>query len=230
MFFVKASIIYILIRFLDLLVVDDEPTLQPPSRIQDDEIESTNANTNDPSRESENKESMSHLSDKTKEKNHVFRWRSSKLPSGDYIFKEKGFTVPDMDYVETINLFQNVLEWRTHRTNSRTKKHLQFPETWKDNPSHQGGNWTIHHYSNIHVYFKTTCMSFILSKEMRYAPVADLMLRDRYKTIRSYLHVTDNTKKYLKTLKTQNKPYKVPSVIVHVKKIVAKLNQNSISR
>ena len=73
-------------------------------------------------------------------------------------------------------------------------------------------------------------MSFILSKEMRYASVADLMLRDRYKTIRSYLHVTDNTKKYLKTLKTQNKPYKVPSVIVHVKKIVAKLNQNSISR
>ena len=51
-------------------------------------------------------------------------------------------------------------------------------------------------------------MSFILSKEMRYAPVADLMLRDRYKTIRSYLHVTDNTKKYLKTLKTQNKPYR----------------------
>ena len=31
---------------------------------------------------------------------------------------------------------------------------------------------------------------------MRYAPVADLMLRDRYKTIGSYLHVADNTKKY----------------------------------
>ena len=53
----KGSINYILIKFLDLLVVDDEPTLQPPSKIQDDEIESTNANTNDPSRESENKES-----------------------------------------------------------------------------------------------------------------------------------------------------------------------------
>ena len=44
---------------------------------------------------------MSHLSDETKERNHVFRWRSSKLPSGDYIFKEKSFTVPDMDYVKT---------------------------------------------------------------------------------------------------------------------------------
>ena len=44
---------------------------------------------------------MSHLSDETKERNHVFRWRSSKLLSGDYIFKEKSFTVPDMDYVKT---------------------------------------------------------------------------------------------------------------------------------
>ena len=58
---------------------------------------------------------------------------------------------------------------------------------------------------------------------MRYAPVADLMLRDRYKTIRSYLHVADNTKNHLKTLKTQNKPYKVPSVIVHVKKNCIKI-------
>ena len=58
---------------------EEEPTLEPPSRIQDDEIEDTNANTNDPSGESENKESMSHLPDETNERNHVFRWRSSKL-------------------------------------------------------------------------------------------------------------------------------------------------------
>ena len=67
---------------------EEEPTLQPPSRIQDDEIEDTNANTNDPSGESLNEESMSHLPDQTNERNRVFRWRS-KPSSGDYVFKGK---------------------------------------------------------------------------------------------------------------------------------------------
>ena len=67
---------------------EEEPTLEPPSRIQDDEIEDTNANTNDPSGESLNEESMSHLPDQTNERNHVFRWRS-KPSSGDYVFKGK---------------------------------------------------------------------------------------------------------------------------------------------
>ena len=44
---------------------------------------------------------MSHIPDETNERNHVFRWRSSKPPSGNYIFKEKSFTVPDIDYYET---------------------------------------------------------------------------------------------------------------------------------
>ena len=80
---------------------EEEPTLQPTSRIQDDEIEDANTNINDPSWESENEESMSHLPDETNERNRVFRWRSSKLTSGDYLFKGKSFTVPDMDYDET---------------------------------------------------------------------------------------------------------------------------------
>ena len=44
---------------------------------------------------------MSHLPDETTERNHVFRRRSSKSPTGNYVFKEKSFTVPDMDYDET---------------------------------------------------------------------------------------------------------------------------------
>ena len=80
---------------------EEEPTLQPTSRIQDDEIEDANANINDPSWESENEESMSHLPDETNERNRVFRWRSSKPTSRDYVFKGKSFTVPDMDYDET---------------------------------------------------------------------------------------------------------------------------------
>ena len=55
---------------------EEKPTLQLPSRIEDDEIKDTNANTNNPSGESLNEENMSHLPDQTNEKNHVFRWRS----------------------------------------------------------------------------------------------------------------------------------------------------------
>ena len=54
--------------------------LQPPSRIQGNEIEGTNSNTNKYSGDSENDESIPHLPDKTNERNHVFRWRSSKTP------------------------------------------------------------------------------------------------------------------------------------------------------
>ena len=64
------------------------------------------------------------------------------------------------------------------------------------------------------------------SKEMCYALVADLISRDRYKKIRTYLDVADNTMKD-NPGNTGNKLYKV--VIDHVKKIVTKLNQNSIS-
>ena len=61
---------------------------------------------------------------------------------------------------------------------------------------------------------------------MRYALVADLISRDRYKKIRTYLDLADNTMKD-NPGNTGNKLYKV--VIDHVKKIVTKLNQNSIS-
>ena len=88
---------------------EEEPTLQPPSRIQDDEIEDTNANKNIPSGESENEESMPHLPDENNERNHVFRWKSSKPPSGNYVFKEKSFTVPDMDYYETPLMYFKML-------------------------------------------------------------------------------------------------------------------------
>ena len=44
---------------------------------------------------------MSHLPDETNERNHVFRWRSSKTPSGGCTFKGKSFSVPDIDYDET---------------------------------------------------------------------------------------------------------------------------------
>ena len=59
---------------------EEKSILQPPSRIQGDEVEDTNANTNKSSGDSENEESIPHLPDKTNERNHVFRWRSSKTP------------------------------------------------------------------------------------------------------------------------------------------------------
>ena len=53
---------------------------------------------------------MPHLPDKTNERNHVFH-ESSKPPCGDYVFKGKSFTLPDMDYDETqLKWFENGLE------------------------------------------------------------------------------------------------------------------------
>ena len=72
------------------------------------------------------------------------------------------FYCPDMDYDETPLMYFKMFWNDELRTNSKTNKHFQFPETWKDNPSHQEGNLTIHQYSNVHSYFKTTCISFIL--------------------------------------------------------------------
>ena len=54
------------------------------------------------------------------------------------------------------------------------------------------------------------------SEEMHYAPVADLMSRDRYKNIRIYLHVADNTMKD-NPGNTGKKLYRVAPVIDHVK-------------
>ena len=51
---------------------------------------------------------------------------------------------------------------------------------------------------------------------MRYAPAADLMPRDRYKNIRIYLHVADNTMKD-NPGNTGTKLYRVAPVIDHVK-------------
>ena len=55
------------------------------------------------------------------------------------------------------------------------------------------------------------------SKEMRYALVADLISRDRYKKIRTYLSVADNTAKD-NPGNTRTKLYKVAPFIDHIKK------------
>ena len=106
---------------------------------------------------------MSHLPDETNERNRVFRWRSSKPTSGDYVFKGKSFTVPDMDYDETplmyFKMFWNdeLIELIAKQTNI-----FSFQKLGKTIQVTKEGNLTIHQYSNVHSYFKTTCISFIL--------------------------------------------------------------------
>ena len=69
----------------------------------------TYSNTNESSGYFENEESITHLPDKTNERNYDFRWRSSKPPSGDYVYKEKSFTFPDLDYDETLCIWSDEL-------------------------------------------------------------------------------------------------------------------------
>ena len=72
---------------------------------QGDEIEDTNANIKESSKDLENEESITYLSDKNNNRNHVFQWRSSKPASGDYVFKGKNFTLPDTGYDETPSIY-----------------------------------------------------------------------------------------------------------------------------
>ena len=73
---------------------------------------------------------MSHLPDETTERNHVFRRRSSKSPTGNYVFKGKSFTVPDMDYDETplmyFKMFLNdkLIELISEQTNKSLRRKL----------------------------------------------------------------------------------------------------------
>ena len=54
------------------------------------------------------------------------------------------------------------------------------------------------------------------ANETRYAPIADVMGRNRYKTLRRYLHVNDNSLLEDETNK-KNKLFKIQPVIDHVK-------------
>lgn len=69
----------------------------------------TYSNTNESSGYLENEESITHLPDKTNERNYDFRWRSSKPPSGDYVFKGKSFTLLGLDYDETLCIWSDEL-------------------------------------------------------------------------------------------------------------------------
>ena len=149
---------------------EEEPTLQPP-RIQDDEIEDTNANTNDPSGESENEESMSHLPDETNERNHVFRWRSSKPSSGDYLFKGKSLTVPYRDYDET-SLTYFKMFWNDELSELIAEK-TNIYSSQKLGKTIQVTKEEIEQFISIQMYMfilKLPAYHLYWSKEMRYAP------------------------------------------------------------
>ena len=53
------------------------------------------------------------------------------------------------------------------------------------------------------------------ANDTRYAPIADVMGRNRYKTLRRYLHVNDNS--LLDDEARKNKLFKVQPVIDHVR-------------
>ena len=67
------------------------------------------------------------------------------------------------------------------------------------------------------------------ANETRYAPIADVMGRNRYKTLRRYLHVNDNSLLEDETNK-KNKLFKIQPVIDHVNSPAGKSNQKKISQ
>ena len=66
------------------------------------------------------------------------------------------------------------------------------------------------------------------ANETRYAPVADIMSRNRFKKLRQYLHANDNTKKDEGENKS-NKVYKVQPILDAVRNNCIKIEPEGIS-
>ena len=73
------------------------------------------------------------------------------------------FYCPDMDYDETPLMYFKML-WNDKLIELIAKQTniFSFQKLGKTIQVTKEGNSTIHQYSNVHSYFKTTCISFIL--------------------------------------------------------------------
>ena len=146
---------------------------------------------------------------------HVFRWRSMAAPqsASDVERSEFGLPPANADEMTPLNYFEmfwksSLYEYICQQTNVYAMQ--------KDCAAVSTSKGEIEQFIGVQMLMSVVQLPKYWVTETRYAPIADVMGRNRYKTLRRYLHVNDNSLLEDETNK-KNKLFKIQPVINHVK-------------
>lgn len=141
------------------------------------------------------------------------RWRHKDIEPVDSSFKGKGFSAPPMEEkspYEYFKLFCNdeLFELFANETNLYSVQ--------KDGISVNTNKVEMEQFVGIHVITGIVHMPSYRDfwrKETRYPPVADIMSRNRFDKLRTYMHVNDNTKMLQRNSPGYDKLFKIRPMV-----------------
>lgn len=205
--------------------VEDQLFSIDDSLIEEGDITESNKENEKPNSEINQKSS-------NKKQEHVFKWQKRKIGEVDTTFKGEQFPPPPegADVMTPLQYFK--LFWNDELT-SLISEQTNLYSVQKSDKSIATSKDEIEMFLGMQMYMSIVRLpSYVMywSTETRYAPVADVMPIGRYKKLRQYLHVNDNTLAGSEENKN-NRLYKIQPVLEHVRnncqKIVPEV-ENSI--
>ena len=148
---------------------------------------------------------------------HVFRWRSMAAPqsASDVERCEFGLPSANADEMTPLNYFE--MFWKSS-LNEHIAQQTNLYAMQKDCAAVSTFKGEIEQFIGMQMLMSVVQLpkyKMYWANETRYAPIADVMGRNRYKAIRRYLHINDNSLLEDKTNK-KNKLFKIQPVIDHV--------------
>ena len=158
-------------------------------KLQQDDIDQSALPPTNGSEEQNTSSSFSDFSD------HVFRWRSMTAPldSGSNI--EQNFSLPPIDFDEITPLNYFEMFWKpdlnnhiAHQTNL-----YAMQEKCVAVSTSRGEIEQLIGMQMLMSVVKLPKYEMYWANETRYPPIADVMPKNRYKTLRRFLHVNDNS-------------------------------------
>ena len=126
---------------------------------------------------------------------HVFRWRSMAAPqsSSDVERSEFGLPPANADEMTPLNYFE--MFWKSS-VNKHIAQQTNLYAMQKDCAAVSTSKGEIEQFIGMQMLMSVVQLpkyEMYWANETRYAPIADVMGRNRYKTLRQYLHVNDNS-------------------------------------
>ena len=153
-------------------------------------------------------------------KSHVFRWGNRKPPAVDSTFSGGVFSLPPDNFDELTPLWYFKEFWDDEMTDNLCEQ-TNLYSVQKSGKSICTTTDEIEQLLGIQIRMALVKMPRYANywqAETRYAPVADVMSKNRYKKLRQFLHGNDNTFK--------NDPVNKDNILYKVSPILDKLREN----
>ena len=181
-------------------------------------------NDDDENDENENEDAEPSKNQGEQKPDHKYRWRKSEPPEVDTTFKGEDYSLPpdNVDELTPLDYFE--MFWKPE-LNELLAEQTNLYSVQQSSKSIKTDKNEIEQLIGIQMQMSIVQMpryEMYWANDTKIPQVCEIMTKNRYKALRQYLHVSDNSKKDLEGNK-YNKLYKIEPVLEHVRENCLKI-------